>query len=74
MPKYIRLHIAIERLSQGVRLSSGTAHQSTMESRIIRRARGRKEIDAMEKIAKARLEDDYDEFAADVDLILRKYQ
>lgn len=36
--------------------------------------RGRKAIEAMEKIAKARLEDDYDEFAADVDLILRKYQ
>ena len=31
-------------------------------------ARGRKTMEAMEKIAKARLEDDYDEFAADVDL------
>jgi Zn-dependent M32 family carboxypeptidase len=41
---------------------------------LARLERGRKAIEAMEKIAKARLEDDYDEFAADVDLILRKYQ
>lgn len=48
--------------------------QDVSKELISRLERGRKAIEVMEKIAKARLEDDYDEFAADVDLILRKYQ